>query len=209
VWCVTIRLGYLVQPSCQTFVESLSREPSGSFSFRVFVRESRSLDPFLVLCWCLTFSRDCRYSVPPEHGKRLERLAKGTVSPPGSGSAISSSNSLLWDVHSPWLDDLWPFTGCRSGGMCELSCQIPSLSGTGPAWAFPIPSVNGLTPFPALSAYIPAALPQLGRDLVRFFSQVSSVKARLSDSLCVCVCVCVCVCACLGNFKWTLVGLCL
>lgn len=28
----------------------------------------------------LMLSCDCRYSVPPEHGKRLERLAKGTVS---------------------------------------------------------------------------------------------------------------------------------
>lgn len=37
----------------------------------------------------------CRYSVPPEHGKRLERLAKGTGIPPLLAMPIVSSVGVL------------------------------------------------------------------------------------------------------------------
>lgn len=40
--CVMCNNQVGVHPSPQMFVESLNWEPSGSFSFRVFVRESRS-----------------------------------------------------------------------------------------------------------------------------------------------------------------------
>lgn len=66
---------------------------------------------------------DCRYSVPPEHGKRLERLAKGTMSPPCAGSdlpvgcAHCSKMSILCGQML-----MCPFSGLCVGD--ELDCWI-------------------------------------------------------------------------------------
>lgn len=65
----------------------------------------------------------CRYSVPPEHGKRLERLAKGTGSPSPDGSdlpvsCVNCSNMSL--LCGQML--LCPFSGWHVGE--ELDCQI-------------------------------------------------------------------------------------
>lgn len=63
-----------------------------------------SLPPVVSSAQHLTLLCDCRYSVPPEHGKRLERLAKGTVTPPCAGSDLPMRCAHCSKVSVLWLD---------------------------------------------------------------------------------------------------------
>ena len=79
----------------------------------------------------------CRYSVPPEHGKRLERLAKGMVFAPWVGSDLPGScarGSRMSTFSGPFLS---PHVGgepdCQFGYISEQvkSQPFPTLSWEG------------------------------------------------------------------------------
>lgn len=79
----------------------------------------------------------CRYSVPPEHGKRLERLAKGTGSTPLAGSDLPVSCAHCSKVSTC----CGPFSGPHVGS--EPDCQIGDISEQLKSEPFPTLSWEG------------------------------------------------------------------
>lgn len=90
--------------------------------FRAILRVGTSpLTPVLSSAQRAMLLCDCRYSVPPEHGKRLERLAKGTVSPTaGFRPPTSCTHSKTSLLHGQILT--CPFSGLQVG--VEPACQM-------------------------------------------------------------------------------------
>lgn len=80
---------------------------------------------------------DCRYSVPPEHGKRLERLAKGTVSPPRLSHTLLGA--MLVALKCLWSESLVAVLRPAGGGLSQIAYLVVSVEQLKPV------------PFPTLS----------------------------------------------------------
>lgn len=78
------------------------------------------LHPVLSSAQRLMLFCGCRYSVPPEHGKRLERLAKGTVSPPQLAQTLLRAVLMALRVRSLWSDSHVSVLRPAGGGLARL-----------------------------------------------------------------------------------------